>query len=67
MAKVLIVSPVAMLTWVSRVGALGKELELLVIWRGSPGWFFKGAQGGSSTSGNSASFQTSIRYGPGSC
>jgi hypothetical protein len=52
-----------MLTWVSRVGTLGKELELLVIWRGSPGWFFKGAPGGTSTSGNSASFQTSIRYG----
>jgi hypothetical protein len=47
------VSPSVMATTMAVVDAAGRgALELLVLWRGSPGWFMKGG-GGSSSDGGS--------------
>jgi hypothetical protein len=55
---------VALVTWVARYGADGGQaLDLLVLWRGTPGWFAKGAGSGTSAGGNSESFHSTIRYG----
>ena len=53
-----IVSPAVVATCITRHGRTGNgELELVVLWRGSPGWFLKGGQdngGGSSTWGGTS-------------
>jgi hypothetical protein len=38
-------------------------VELIVLWRGSPGWFSRGSGSGTSSRGSTASFHSSIRYG----
>jgi hypothetical protein len=59
-----VISPVALVTWVAHYGADGTQtLDLLVLWRGAPGWFAKGAGSGTSSGGNSESFHSTIRYG----
>jgi hypothetical protein len=49
------VSPSVLFTEMSRVDAAGRgTLELLVLWRGTPGWFRKGSGGASGRGGGSA-------------
>jgi hypothetical protein len=59
-----VISPVALVTWVSTYGNDGIQvLDLIVLWRGSPGWFSRGSGSGTSSGGSTASFHSSIRYG----
>src|SRR5918993_2609518 len=58
------ISPVAVMTWVTRYGSDGAHsLDLLVVWRGSPGWFMQGNKRGSSSGGSGDTFRETIRYG----
>jgi hypothetical protein len=59
-----VISPVAVMTWLARYESeSARVLDLLVLWRGAPGWFARGsnrvASGGSST----GAFHTTIGYG----
>ena len=46
-----VVSPAVAATWITKHRQAGDgELELLVLWRGSPGWFLEGGQDGRSGS-----------------
>jgi len=59
-----VISPVALVSWVARYGADGGQtLDLLVLWRGAPGWFATGSGSGTSSGGNSDSYHSTIRYG----
>ena len=59
-----VISPVALVTWVSTYGNDGNQvLDLIVLWRGSPGWFSRGSGSGTSSGGSTASFHSTIRYG----
>jgi hypothetical protein len=59
-----VISPVALVTWVSTYGNDGIQvLDLIVLWRGSPGWFSRGSGSGTSSGGSAASFHSTIRYG----
>jgi len=49
-----VVSPAVVATWIVREAPDGvPRLELLVLWRGTPGWFMKSESEGSSVSGSS--------------
>jgi hypothetical protein len=39
------------------------KLELLVVWRGQPGWYMRGGSRTSSGGGSGSSFQSTSRYG----
>jgi hypothetical protein len=57
------ISPTVFATWVTqRVGNESEQLRLLVLWRGTPGWYFVGGGriGGASTV---AGTHTTIEYG----
>jgi len=57
-------SAVALVTWVTRYGSDGAQvLDLLVLWRGTPGWFSRGSGNGTSGGGSPGSFHSTIRYG----
>ena len=59
-----VVSPVAVMTWVTRYGSDGvHQLDLIVIWRGDHGWFRRGTTRGSSGGGSADTFRQTIRYG----
>ena len=59
-----VVSPVAMATWVARVGSDGtRVLQMLVLWRGSPGWFARGSGSGASGGGDGRRYRSTIRRG----
>jgi len=59
-----VISPVALVTWVATYGNDGVHaLDLIVLWRGSPGWFSRGSGSGTSSGGSMASFHSTIRYG----
>jgi hypothetical protein len=59
-----VISPVALVTWVAHYGSDGvRVLDLLVLWRGSPGWFLRGSNGGSSGGGSGGSFYSTISRG----
>ena len=59
-----VASGVAMASWVARVEPDGtRSLALLVLWRGSPGWFTRGSGSGSSSSGNCRVYRSTIRNG----
>jgi hypothetical protein len=59
-----VISPVAVVTWVTTYGNDGIHvLDLIVLWRGSPGWFSRGSGSGTSSGGSMASFHSTIRYG----
>ena len=59
-----VVSGVAMASWVARVERDGtRTLALLVLWRGSPGWFTRGSGSGSSGGGNCRLYHSTIRNG----
>jgi hypothetical protein len=53
------------MTWVTHYGADGAHvLDLLVLWRGTPGWFMANTSGaGTSGGGRTGFYQTTIRYG----
>jgi hypothetical protein len=57
-----VISPVAVVTWVTRDGSNYTEIDLVVVWRGSPGWFRSSTQRGSS-GGSAGKFQASVTYG----
>src|SRR5918993_4787808 len=58
------ISPVAVMTWVTRYGSDGVHtLDLLVVWRGNPGWFVRGSQRASSGGGSGDTFRQTFRYG----
>jgi hypothetical protein len=57
-------SAVTVMTWVARYGSDGaQQLELLVLWRGTPGWYLRGSGSSSSGGGGANSFNSSIGYG----
>jgi len=50
-----VASPAVVASWMSHENYVdGKATTLLVLWRGTPGWFTKGGGGGSSGGGGSA-------------
>ena len=58
-----VISPVALMTWVTRYGHDGiHTLDLIVLWRGASGWFI-GTSQRSSGGGTGDSFHSTIRYG----
>jgi hypothetical protein len=57
------VSPVALASWVTAKGSDGKVLDLAVVWRGSPAWFFAAGERSSSGGGTSNSYSASQRFG----
>ena len=58
------ISPVAVMTWVTRHGSDGVHtLDLVVVWRGNPGWFMRGSRRGSSGGGSGDTFRQTIQYG----
>ena len=58
-----VISPVALMTWATRFGHDGVHtLDLIVLWRGAPGWFSGTSQSGSS-GGGADSFYATARYG----
>ena len=57
------ISPVAVMTWATRFGRDGVHtLDLIVLWRGAPGWFI-GTSQNSSGGGGADSFNSTARYG----
>jgi hypothetical protein len=57
------VSPVALITWMTRYGSDGVHtLDLIVVWRGNPGWFMRGSQQ-SSGGGSAGTVRQTLRYG----
>src|SRR5687768_7809359 len=57
------ISPVAVMTWVTRHGSDGVHtLDLIVVWRGNPGWFMRGSQQ-SSGGGTAGAVRQTLRYG----
>jgi hypothetical protein len=59
-----IVSPVVVATVMATRAADGAEtLDLLVLWRGSPGWFFRDGGTGSSGGGTGTWVYATARYG----
>jgi hypothetical protein len=59
-----VISPVALMTWVTRYGHDGiHSLDLIVLWRGAPGWFTRGTSRSTSAGGSADTFHSTIRYG----
>src|SRR5687767_8238909 len=59
-----VVSGVAMATWVARVERDGaRVLQMLVLWRGSPGWFASGSDNTSSGGGDCRLYHSGISRG----
>lgn len=57
------ISPTVFASWVTeRVGSDAEQLRLLVLWRGTPGWFFVGGGGIRGSSTGARTHQT-IEYG----
>lgn len=57
-----IISPVVVAQWFTNRKAGVEELELLVLWRGTPGWFLQPGGSGGSDSG-AGSHNTWMKYG----
>ena len=60
------VSPVALVSWVSAKGSEGMTLDLAIVWRGSPGWFFATSgdrQRSGSGGGTPTTYSMSEQYG----
>lgn len=58
------VSPVPLMTWVTRFGHDGVHaLDLIVLWRGEPGWFMRRTSRSASGGGSAGVFHSTIRYG----
>ena len=58
------VSGVAFTTWVGTLDSAGvSTMRLLVVWRGTPGWFARGSGNGESGGGNGSSYHSTIHRG----
>jgi len=57
------VSPTVLATWIKRVGPERELIDVIVLWRGEPGWHLKGSRRGSSSSATPDVHHTSISYG----
>ena len=57
-----VVSPTVMATWVASVTDGARVLQVLVLWRGTPGWFARGG-GGVSGGGDGRRYTSTLRYG----
>ncbi len=57
-----VVSPTVMATWVASVTDGARVLQVLVLWRGTPGWFARGG-GGVSGGGDGRRYSSTLRYG----
>jgi hypothetical protein len=58
-----VISPVVVAEWFASRQASTEQLELLVLWRGSPGWFLQPGGSGGSGSGANGPHYTWIKYG----
>ena len=58
-----IVSPTVVATWIKRVYPDRETLDLLVLWRGTPGWFLKGERRGSSGGATQTVVTEQVNYG----
>jgi hypothetical protein len=60
-----VLSPAVVGAWFTHFDAPGSNtLDLLVLWRGSPGWFLRGeSRGGSGGGGGTGRRTVSVRYG----
>jgi len=59
-----IMSPVVMASWITEQSSDGVErLQLLVLWRGTPGWFLPDGPSGVSSGGSGGRYQTTITEG----
>lgn len=59
-----VISPVAVATWMTRGEPAGRQnLEVIVLWRGEPGWFARGGARSDSSGGNDKGFSASLVYG----
>lgn len=57
------VSPTVLATWIKRVGPDNERVDVIVLWRGEPGWHLKGNRRGSWSSATRDTHDTSISYG----
>ena len=57
-----IVSPSVVATWMQRIEKEIGRLELLVLWRGAPGWFLAGQGHRSSGGGSPDAWSASVEY-----
>ncbi len=58
-----VISPVVVAQWFTNRKTGVEELELLVLWRGAPGWFLQPGGAGGSFSGTGTQNYTWIKYG----
>lgn len=59
-----VVSPVVLATYVARVWGDGTQtLQMLVMWRGSPGWFARGSESSGSGGGDGRRYHSTVRRG----
>jgi hypothetical protein len=56
------VSNSTILTWFARIDEDVRQLQLLVLWRGTPRWYLQGSSSGSG-GGSASSFHSTARYG----
>src|ERR1700676_5456671 len=57
-----VISPVVLASWIAERAGTGPErLQLLVLWRGGPGWFLR--PGGVSGGGSGGHYEATLTYG----
>jgi hypothetical protein len=57
-----VISPVVVASWIAeRTGTGPERLQVLVLWRGAPGWFLR--PGGVSGGGSGGRYEATLRYG----
>jgi len=57
------VSPTVLATWIKRVAPDSERTDVIVLWRGGPGWHLTGSRRGFSSSATRDTHYTSISYG----
>lgn len=57
------VSPTVLATWIKRVAPDSERTDVIVLWRGEPGWHLTGSRRGVSSSAARDTHYTSISYG----
>jgi hypothetical protein len=59
-----VISPVCLMSWIVRTAPGGRTIDLLVLWRGSAGWFLRGTTPSrSSGSASGGTLQVAATYG----
>jgi hypothetical protein len=57
-----VISPVVVASWIAeRAGSGEEQLQLLILWRGAPGWFLR--PGGVSGNSSGGRYRSTITYG----